>query len=184
MLTFRNDYKIYKSQLIIDHHEQMIIEIERAHRHFTKNFYNMDPTWGYGFYNVFAITAPSALFYDLKKELETNIRDYLQTDQRLWFQSWINYHKPNEVLDWHNHTWPFHGYISIDPKQTKTVFEGDDPSNGYEILNELGNIYIGPGYRFHKVEVLEPFDTPRITLGFDIETRPGLSYEQFSLLPL
>ena len=56
--------------------------------------------------------------------------------------------------------------FSIDPKNTRTVFEG------YDIKNEVGNIYIGPGYRKHKVEVDEHFDQPRITLGYDIETNP------------
>jgi hypothetical protein len=93
-------------------------------------------------------------------------------------QSWINYHMPQEVLDWHDHAWPFHGYVSIDPKESKTVFEE------YKIHNKIGNIYIGPGSRKHKVEVLERFYSPRITLGFDVLDTPSAPTGQFSLLPI
>ena len=36
----------------------------------------------------------------------------------------------------------------------------------------------------HKVEVIKPFDTPRITLGFDITDEPDLPYDHFSLMPI
>ena len=86
--------------------------------------------------------------------------------------------RPTQVLDWHGHDWPYHGYISVDPKKTDTVFET------YRIKNELGNIYIGPGHRMHKVEVIHPFDTPRITLGFDITDEPDFPFDHFSLMPI
>lgn len=172
------DYKIYKSQFIIDNQQALIEGIHRAHFLFKREFGQFDSTWGYAFYNIFAITSPDPLFYQLHAELRSIIRDYVKHDKPLWFQSWANYHMPDQVLNWHNHNWPCHGYISLDPKKTKTVFEG------YEIVNELGNIYIGPGHRMHKVEVIESFNTPRITLGFDIEDRPGPSHDQFSLMPL
>ena len=85
---------------------------------------------------------------------------------------------PDQVLKWHNHSWPCHGYISIDPKMTKTVFEG------YEITNEVGNIYIGAGNRQHCVEVLEPFTAPRITIGFDVTDVPNIPGGIFSLIPI
>ena len=71
---------------------------------------------------------------------------------------------PGEVLKWHTHEWPIHGYISIRPHKTRTVFED------HKVINEVGNIYIGPGHQYHKVEVDEDFDTPRITIGFDLLT--------------
>ena len=38
------------------------------------------------------------------------------------------------------------------------------------MINEVGNVYIGPGYREHKVITTnnDLFDTNRITIGFDI----------------
>ena len=37
---------------------------------------------------------------------------------------------------------------------------------------------------FDKEEVIKPFDTPRITLGFDITDEPDLPYDHFSLMPI
>ena len=96
----------------------------------------------------------------------------------MWFQSWINYHKPNEVLDWHTHLWHAHGYMSLDPKETNTIFKN------YTIKNEIGNIYIGPGYREHKVEVLNLFEGERVTLGFDVTIKPELPNGILSFIPI
>lgn len=172
------DWQIHKSQTIIDHHNYFVEECHYVHDKFKKDFPDKDSTWGYRFYNVFAATSPSPIWYELYKDLRNVVREYVNDDQPLWFQSWLNFHTPDQVLDWHGHNWPYHGYISIDPKGTRTVFEG------YEVENEVGNIYIGPGYRMHKVEVDKHFDEPRITLGFDIHTDPDRPYDQWSLLPL
>jgi hypothetical protein len=100
-------------------------------------------------------------------------------------QCWLNYHHSNEVLDWHNHAWDYHGYICIDPKKTRTVFRE------YEIVNQIGNIYIGPGNREHKVVVDEDYSSPRITLGFDIMVNNDNEFfklinphDMFSLIPI
>ena len=150
------DWKLYKSQVVLDNQRVMISILNNA----IPSLGGIDSTWSYDKYNVFGLTSPTQVFYDLFKELRGFVYDY--TDGDLWIQSWVNYHMPDQVLKWHNHQWPIHGYISIRPHKTKTVFEN------YEIKNEIGNVYIGPGNRHHEVQVLEPFDTPRITLGFDI----------------
>ena len=70
----------------------------------------------------------------------------------------------NEVLKRHNHPdCLFHGYISIDPKDTETEFED------YTITNETGNLYIGDAGVMHQVNVLYPFKGKRITIAFDVE---------------
>ena len=55
---------------------------------------------------------------------------------------------------------------------------------GYEIENRPGQIYFGPGWRPHKVQVNEEFDRPRLTLGFDISFQGDIPDSQFSLHPL
>ena len=147
----------YKSQVVIDNQRVMVNILDNA----VSNLGDDDPTWSYHKYNVFGLTSPTQVFYDLYNELRGFVYDYTDAEF-LWMQSWVNYHMPDQVLKWHNHQWPIHGYISIRPHKTKTVFEN------YEIKNEIGNVYIGPGNRHHEVQVLEPYDTPRITLGFDI----------------
>ena len=52
--------------------------------------------------------------------------------------------------------------MSLDPKNTSTVFES------YTIKNEVGKIYIGSSDRPHKVVVHEPYDTPRLTIAFNV----------------
>jgi len=140
---------------------------------------------GYRFYNVFALTSPSPLFWGLLKEVSRIVRLELRApaEQPLWMQCWMNMHNPKEVLGWHDHHFPFHGYISIDPKNSTTQFKEGDIT--YEIENEVGNIYFGPGWnRMHRVVVNDDYEGPRITLGFDIITEPTLPDDQFSLIPL
>ena len=56
----------------------------------------------------------------------------------------------------------------------------------YEIINEIGNIYIGSGHQEHKVVFDEVFDTPRITLGYDVLFESDLTevYDNIGLIPL
>ncbi|NBX50453.1 hypothetical protein EBT25_11020 [bacterium] len=174
------NYKIYKSDVVVKHQAEMIKCLVEAHRVLIKSYgrYNKSSTWLYRTYNVFSLVGASKHFYDLFKDLNSIIRETLPNEDYLWFQSWLNFHRPDEVLKWHAHQWHMHGYISIDPKKTKTLFEN------YEIVNELGNIYIGPGNRSHMVQVLEPYDGHRITLGFDIERDGFKPTDQISLIPV
>jgi hypothetical protein len=155
---------IYKSQTVIDHHIEMseivdsIVEESRTYGNIN------DFTAEYPKYNFFGLTSAHPFFYDLFCEIRSICRNHIDAADRLWMQSWLNYHQPDQVLKWHTHHWPVHGYVSIRPHNTRTVFEDD------EIVNEVGNIYIGKGEHYHRVEVDEHFDTPRITIGFDILT--------------
>jgi hypothetical protein len=145
---------------------------------------------GYSFYNIFNLTSPSPYFYELYYIFRNIIRCHLG-NRPIWFQCWMNFHKPDTVLNWHNHAFPYHGYISIDPHNTTTMFKDhDDPQTVdeapllYEIENKPGQIYFGPGWRPHKVRVDEEFDRPRLTLGFDISFQADIPDSQFSLMPL
>ena len=72
----------------------------------------------------------------------------------------------------------FNGLISIDPKDTMTEF------GHYSIENKIGQIYIGPGNRQHRVILRKPYTTPRITLGFDVLDSCDNPWQQFSLIPI
>jgi hypothetical protein len=145
---------------------------------------------GYSFYNIFSLTSPSPYFYELYSIFRNIVRMHLGA-RPIWFQCWMNFHSSDNVLGWHNHAFPYHGYISIDPHKTTTLFkEHDDPTTVedapifYEIENNPGQIYFGPGWRPHKVRVDEKFDRPRLTLGFDISFQADIPDSQFSLHPL
>ena len=161
--------RIYRSHEIIEHKEEFIRQIESSRRSLRAIYPDIDSTWGYNVYNLFAISAGYELFYNLYQDLQTITREFLQTDEPLWMQSWANYQWENDVLDWHTHfDWKCHGYISIEPHDSITMF------HGFDIVNEVGNIYIGPTDVPHKVYIKRPLDSPRITCGFDIADMPTL----------
>ena len=81
-----------------------------------RNFLNTNQdVSGYRFYNVFALTTPSPLFWELFQELKYIVEQQFDYHGPKWIQCWLNYHKQDEVLDWHNHAFPMHGYVSIRP---------------------------------------------------------------------
>ena len=155
-------FQTYQSKLIEENHQQFLTECERACYKLDDNFPAEDKTWTYYKYNMFVVTAGSKIFYNLFKEMQWCIRNFCQTKEPLWWGCWLNYHESNKVLDWHNHGSDYHGYISIDPKNTITEFEK------WKVNNKIGQIYIGEGGHQHRVIVNEPYEGYRLTLGLDI----------------
>jgi hypothetical protein len=162
-------YRLYQSNIIVENLDLIKADLDIAHNNFKKLFPESDSTWAYSKYNLFALTAPSTIFYSIYKEMRDLVRSELGNDRPLWFEAWINYIKYEDlkILDWHDHSYDYHGYISIDPKNTKTMFEN------YEISNIPGQIYFAEGNRRHKVEAIEPYEGVRTTIGFDIHTIPN-----------
>ena len=115
------DHKLYESQVVLDNQRVMINILNNAISFLGDD----DPTWTYSKYNLFGLTSPTQVFYDLFKELRGFVYDY--TDGDLWIQSWVNYHMPDQVLKWHNHQWPIHGYISIEPHNTCLLYTSPSP---------------------------------------------------------
>ena len=174
-----NDYFIYQSEYIQNNIQNIIAHTQLAHQTFEKLFPDTDSTWSYDRYNIFSLAGPSSVFYNVFKELQSVITQQLGTDNELWIQSWVNYMSYEELdrLDWHGHAFDYHGYISIDPKNTYTDFKD------YRIDNKAGQIYFGPGYRSHKVVALEAYEGNRITLGFDIVSTNNNGFVKTTHLP-
>ena len=59
------DYKIYKSQLVIDNHDEMVKSIHKAYVIHQNLLQGKDSTWSYSLYNFFALTSPNPLFREL-----------------------------------------------------------------------------------------------------------------------
>lgn len=167
------DYKLFQSNYIVDHQQAFIDQCQEI----KLSFNGEDTTASYYKYNLFAITSGSIYFYNLFKELRNTIRQEIP-NKPLWFQAWVNMHTQDKVLDWHDHAWDYHGYISIDPKDTTTEFKE------YTIINKAGQIYFGPGRRLHRVNVLTPYNGDRITIGYDITTEPIMHTGCAGLFPL
>ena len=176
-------YKIYQSDLIKNSLKDFQMNCKTSFEILKSITNSKDTTWNFYKYNIFNITSGSLLFYNLFKELNFYIRDYVGNDRPLWMQSWLNYHEEDDTLltslgnkkGFHGHDSLYHGYISIDPQNTITKFR-----NGNEIINKVGQVYIGPGrntnkpgeYPFdHYVEIISPSISPRITIAFDLSAQ-------------
>jgi len=159
------NYTIKKLSYINENINHFINYANLAHKRFKfsfeKLFENSSSTLLYHKYNMACLTFGSKLYNRMFLDLQKIAREFSNTKEELWFQSWLNFHKQDQVLNWHNHYCQFHGYISIDPKNTETQFEN------YTIKNEIGNLYIGEPNK-HRVNVLSPYKGNRITIAFDV----------------
>ena len=134
-----------------------------AHKRFKFNYGDKSSTNFYRYYNCMGLLVGSTHYYKMFKDIFKIIRKYSNSKKHLWFQCWLNYQEENKLLDWHCHPDAlFHGYISIDPKDTETVFEN------YVIKNKIGNVYIGPSLNKHKVISKKSYSDNRITIAFDV----------------
>lgn len=172
----------YISDVIKSNHQEFKYEISKAYQKYCdiKNEH-IDPnkmSWAFYDYNIFSLTSPSVIFYDLFLELRNVIRKHV-TDHKLWLQSWVNIHDSETLysgdgLSWHSHPWTYHGYIVIEPKKTKTEFGNRKGETLFVIENEVGTVHFYHGDVWHRVQPLDDsqwnIDDPRITLGFDINT--------------
>lgn len=138
----------------------------------------------YYLYNFFTVASCNRNVYKLYLSLVDSIRDYLGKQDNVWMQTWMNVHRESEVLKSHSHEYAYHGYVSLSSHNTNTVFtDGEDGNEMYKIRNLPMQIYIGPGYRHHHVEVIDSFDDERITLGFDLQLTDTVT-ENFSFIPV
>ena len=165
------NYQLYQLPLLEVYHQQLLHDTDTVYQRFIKEFGDKSSTFSYGSYNVFALAHGIVTYHTLCKNIQTIIKQYMQTDEPLWFRAWLNYHTPDQLLDWHNHdNCVAHGFVSIDPKQSITEFKEYNvkDSIGYSIKNSIGKLYIGPGSNYHRVVNNTTFTTPRITIAFDV----------------
>lgn len=170
--------EIVISPIIVENQQHYIDLLTIGKSFIKKKFGAEDTTKAYPIYNVFSITSTDLLMYKLFNEIKTTVRDNLGYEQPLWMQAWLNFQNKDNLLNWHNHLWDWHGYVCIDPKNTKTIFED------FEIENKIGQIYFGEGHKPHKVEAVEPFSGHRITIGYDITAQANVPFGNTGLIPI
>jgi len=163
-------YSLYNIPRVVANQQSLIESCMTAKQRFEIPFLGKSSTWMYRYYNTFGLTVGLPHFSNLLCDLNDIVRDHLQTDEPLWFQSWMNYHLPQEALDWHDHKECLaHGFFAIEPMDSKTVF-GD-----YEVENKVGQLYIGKPKNLHKVVINSQYIGYRITIAFDIYNKQHIS---------
>lgn len=162
-------FEVYNVEIDKQKLVEQLLDFHHNTDYRTSNFYA---------YNIFTEVSTEEM-YDLFANVKAVIRTHLPAD-RLWLQAWLNVHKQDECLDWHHHKFPYHGYISIDPKNTTTEF------SKWKVKNETGNIYFGPGGEAnpHRVNVNEAYDDYRITIGFDVHNVSSAVQGQHKFIPI
>ena len=163
MIMSNKEYMVANLSYIKNNIKHFKKYADLAHKRFEHRYGKQPTTNLYNQYNSMTLLVGSVKYYKMFKDVFKIIRKYSNSKKPLWFQCWLNYHKENDLLKWHNHPDAlFHGYISIDPKNTETVFKN------YSIKNKIGNVYIGPSLNQHKVISKEPYKDKRITIAFDV----------------
>lgn len=164
----QNNYILYNLNYIKKYNNHFVEYADLALKRFSFAYKKpqIASTYHYRYYNFFQLVSGSTHYHKLYRDLITIVKKYINSNEKLWLQCWVNYHKKNEVLDtlgWHSHNeCKAHGYISILPHNTETHFEK------YKIQNNIGNVYVGDPDKKHKVVNLSDFDDIRITIGFDV----------------
>jgi hypothetical protein len=175
------NYTLLNFDYIKENQKEIIQELKISQNNLN-SFGVFDPTKAYIYYNIFGVSSPSKHMYVIFKKIRDIVREKIPNEM-IWIQSWLNYQDYDEVLDWHNHSSSWHGYICIEPQDTVTEFED------WEIENECGNIYFGPGKHLHRVVNKSNYSGKRITIGYDIildtdYTGMVLPTENFGAIPL
>lgn len=166
----RDKFRLYSSSTLIDN-EDRISEACGKIRSNILGHLGQGPesttTWKHAEYNFWTFAqAVDPIFIRVWKELLEVIKENSPTEAEFaWVQSWLNYDTYDTVQDnlsHHGHNCPLHGYVSVAPGSTKTVFDE------WEIENKVGNIYVGLGKWKHHVENTAEYSSPRITIGYDV----------------
>ena len=165
-----HNYKVYKSSTIVEHNDRVVeaMGVVRGNLLEYLGEGTNTTTWNHMHYNIWnhSMSVEPRLCHSIWKDLVEVIKENSpEGAKQAWIQSWLNYDSYQSVeanLNPHRHNAPIHGFISISPQNTKTVFDN------WEIQNEVGNIYIGLGKWMHYVQNTGEYEGPRITIGFDV----------------
>jgi hypothetical protein len=175
-MLFKSNYIAGNLDEILQHTDVLAKTLQQKLQSASSNV-----TWLYKEYNVFAYASGSSAYFSIYRDLIKCIEVFCDEHQvpthNLWMRNWLNFHDYNEVLELHGHDVMHHGYVSIEPQSTETIFVDGHGIEQYKIINKPGQIYLGPGRRNHYVKNLQPYSNKRITLGLDLENTivPGIN---------
>lgn len=163
LIESNDNYKLYHCQFIKNNVKDFISDCNIVYKRFNHQFPNESTTKFFRYYNMEGLSVGLTNFYLLFTNLKKLIRQIVNHNNPLWYQCWINFHEYGKTLDWHTHDeCSLHGYLSIDPKDSNTMFKD------YSINNEIGKLYLGNPSSPHKVCVNKYYIGHRITIAFDV----------------
>lgn len=176
-------YMLFKSKYMEEHLSEILYQTDVVANTIKERLESAESnvTWLYKKYNVFAYASGSPAYFSIYRDLidcvSAYCKEYKVPTNNLWMRNWLNYHNHSEVLKLHDHEVMAHGYVSIEPQFTETIFVDDYGIERYAIVNKPGQIYLGPGRRKHYVKNLQEYSEKRITIGLDLETNimPGVN---------
>jgi hypothetical protein len=181
---------LYSSNFVSQNQMDLLAVLENGKNLYEsyKGYQVENMTWEYKNYNIFNICGLYSVMNDLQSILHDIIRLYLNeygikhTGFNIF--SWLNHHTNiNQLLKPHNHDSNLHGYINIDPLESKTIMSNFECEDLFYIENKVGLIYINqPNMNnYHRVEVNpiyienEKLLRPRVTIAFDVNFLPHIN---------
>ena len=174
---------LYDSAFVRNNKEAIITDLTIAHnRYMAENPTTTNITWDYNKYNIFNLCMFSKPIMHLQNILHKYIFLFLDEleikHDGFIIQAWLNYHtQENQLLKNHSHFSPYHGYLSIEPLDSETIFSSWNGKDLHTIKNKVGLLYLNVSnqHTIHRVEMKNTDNLnnqPRITLGFDFVPIP------------
>ena len=177
---------LYDSAFVRNNKETIVTDLTIVHnRYMAENLETTNMTWDYKKYNIFNLCMFSKPMVHLQNIIHKYIFLYFEEleikHDGFIIQAWLNYHTQEEqLLKVHTHHAPYHGYLSIEPLDSETIFSSWIKEDLHTIKNQVGLLYLNVSNQctFHRVEMKNTNNLnnqPRITLAFDFHPIPFVS---------
>lgn len=130
-------------------------------------------------YNLLMYPYPE--FYELYYEIKKMFYDKLNpedSDESYYIQSWLNFYKFGDFIDWHNH-WPpevnsWHGYYCVNVEPSKTSYRLNNSEKNINVENQNNLLVMSKSIEDQHRTWPWKYDEPRITIAFDILPAPSI----------
>ncbi len=130
-------------------------------------------------YNLLMYPFPE--FYELYSDIKKMFYDKLSLedlDESYYIQSWLNFYKKGDFIDWHSH-WPpevnsWHGYYCVDVEPSKTSYRITKENKNIDVINENNLLVLSKSLDDQHRTWPWEYEQPRITIAFDIISAPNI----------
>jgi hypothetical protein len=129
-------------------------------------------------------------FYNFYMSLCKIFNSIVDDSEDYYAQSWINFYKYNEYLDWHNHFPPeansYHGFLCVDAEDSVTSYKlPDNDMSQVDVPAKNGQLIISKSAGdLHRTYPWPHKDRDRLTVAFDIVPKNNISWGQNHWAPI